>query len=99
MEAKDIALIIGALGLFVTQIITAWRNGAKVDAARTDAAQTAVQTDGQLKHITTLTNSNWSEAMKRLDDANARLDAANARIAKLEELLTRASQAAPVVGA
>ena len=90
MTSGEIVTIIAAVGLVLTQVITAWRTGVQVEGLRAITGHNADVAEAKLDTIHALTNSN-------LAAATVALAAAEARIARLEQeaLATFAPPAPP----
>jgi hypothetical protein len=51
LSATDIVLIIGAIGLVLTNTITAWRTGTKLDSQKAKLEEIHVSTNGNLSEL------------------------------------------------
>jgi Mg2+ and Co2+ transporter CorA len=92
MTSQEWVTIIAAIGLVLTQAITAWRTNTKVQAVQESAERaehTADIADQKLDAIHTLTNSNLQTAKDEARMIKDELKAANERIANLERILDK----------
>jgi len=80
MTSTEIIAIIGAVGVVLTQIVTAWRTDARVQVMKDNVERSAGVADKKLDKIHDLTNSN-------LTTVKTDLTLANDRIAKLESMI------------